>query len=283
MTKAYDRVSWKFLIQVLRRFGFSERIIDMIVRLISNNWYSVLMNGKPFGFFQSSRGLKQGDPLSPTLFIIAAEVLTRALNGLYENAEFKGFGLPKWSPQINHLSYADDTIIFCSGHPKSMRMMMSVLRRYERVSGQMINIDKSICYLHEKVPITVCNQIKRITGVRQGNFPFTYLGCPIFYGKQNKRHFELLIKKVVKRMAMWQNRLLSYGGRYILISHVLQSKPMYLLSAMNPPVSVLNQLHKLFAKFFWGNATGSKNKHWVSWESMCYPKEEGGVGFQVFT
>lgn len=114
----------------------------------------MLVNRTPFGFFQSSRYLKHGEPLSPTLFLIEAKVLTRFLNGLYEDARFKGFGFPKWSPQINHLSYIDDTILFCSGHPKSM--MMYVLRRYERVSGQMINIDKSICYLHGKVPTTVC-------------------------------------------------------------------------------------------------------------------------------
>lgn len=95
MTKAYDIVSWKYLIQVIRKFDFSERLIDMIVRLISNNWYFILMNGRSFGFFQSSRELKQEDPLSPTLFIIAAEVLARSLNGLFEKEMFKGFGMPK--------------------------------------------------------------------------------------------------------------------------------------------------------------------------------------------
>jgi len=68
----------------MRRFGFSETIIDMVWRLISNNWYSVLVNGKSFGFFQSSRGVKQGDPLSPNLFIIVVEVLSRGLNKMNE-------------------------------------------------------------------------------------------------------------------------------------------------------------------------------------------------------
>lgn len=62
MPKAYDRVSWKFLVMVFRKFGFVERIIDMVVRLVSSNWYSMLVNGQSFGFFQSSSGLKQGDP-----------------------------------------------------------------------------------------------------------------------------------------------------------------------------------------------------------------------------
>lgn len=203
IAKAYDRVSWIFLTKVLQGFVFSERIIDMVVRLISNNWYTVLLNGQSFGFFQSSRGLKQGDPLSPTLFIIAVKVLARSLNSLYSETHFKGYGMPKWSPEVNHLSYADDTILFCSGHPASMRKMMKVFRRYGSVSGQMINLDKSLVYLHEKIPIGICNQIKRITDVRQGSFPFAYLGCPIFYGRKNKGHFEDLIKKEMKRMLFW--------------------------------------------------------------------------------
>lgn len=94
--------SWIILTKVLRKFGFSEVIIDMVWRLISNNWYSVIINGQSNGFFQSSRGLKQGDPLSPTLFIIAAEVLARGLNRLHMDKDFKGYGMPKWSPDINH-------------------------------------------------------------------------------------------------------------------------------------------------------------------------------------
>ena len=151
MTKAYDKVSWIFLTKVLRKFGFSEVIIDMVWRLISSNWYSVLINGQTYGFFQSSRGLKQGDPLSPTLFIIAVEVLTRGLNSLHDVRDYKGYDMPKWSPTINHLSYADDTILFWLGDRTSVIKMMNVLREYEKVLGQMVNKAKSSSYLHDRI------------------------------------------------------------------------------------------------------------------------------------
>lgn len=93
----------------------------MIVRLISSNWYSVLMNGQYYGFFQSLRGLRQRNPLSPTLFILSVEVLLKSLNDLFIDLEFRGYGLPKWGPDINYLSYADDIILFYYGQPTSMK------------------------------------------------------------------------------------------------------------------------------------------------------------------
>lgn len=89
----------------------------MIVRLVCNNWYTILINGQAYRFFQLFRGLKQEDPLSLTLFIIVAEVLARSLNDLFEDPEYMGYGMSKWCPKINHLSYTDDTIFFCSRQP----------------------------------------------------------------------------------------------------------------------------------------------------------------------
>lgn len=107
-----------------------------------------MINGQAHDFIQSSRDLKKEDSLSPTLFIIVAEVLSRGLNSLHKDPTFKGYGLLKWSPEVNHLSYADDTILFCSGDRVSIIKMMSILIRYEEESGQMINKAKSYFYVH---------------------------------------------------------------------------------------------------------------------------------------
>lgn len=153
-------------------------------------------------------------------------MLSRTLNKLNEDERFIGYGLARWRQRINHLSYADDTILFCSANKRSVKMMMSVLREYERVSGQLINLSKNLLYLHDKVPIQVGQKLRKWTGIGQGSFPFTYLGCPIFYGRKIKENFEGLIKKVTAKILSWKSKLLSTGGKHILVKHVLQSIPI---------------------------------------------------------
>ncbi|XP_059310985.1 uncharacterized protein LOC132062427 [Lycium ferocissimum] len=148
MAKAYDRVSWIFLMKVLRKIGFSELVIDMIFRLVSSNW-----------------GVKQGDPLSPTLFILTAEVMSTNLNALNLIRQFEGYGRPKWSPKVNHLSYVDDMIIFSSADVFSLQLIMEVLKKYENTSGQKINRDKSVVFMHKNVPGDVSITVEIVTGV----------------------------------------------------------------------------------------------------------------------
>lgn len=142
MDKTYDRMSSHFVTSVLQKFGFSEDWVDMILRLISNSWYSIIVNGIRTSFFTSSQGLKQGGPLSPSLFIIAAEVLSRSLNMLHSYDNFIPFSMSLNGPLINHLAYADDIVIFSSGSHRSIKLIMHQIKKYEQSSGQMVNKEK---------------------------------------------------------------------------------------------------------------------------------------------
>ncbi|XP_060177861.1 uncharacterized protein LOC132607800 [Lycium barbarum] len=247
MAKAYDRVSWLFLTKVLRRMGFGEFTIDLVFRVISNNWYSILINGQPHGFFKSSRGVKQGDPLSPTLFILAAEY---------------------------------DTIIFTSANEQSVRLVIKTLSNYEKVSGQKINKQKSVVYMHHLTSHNIKELVFSVTQIPEKDFPFTYLGVPIYYGRRMNIHYKEIIERIQNRLSSWTGKLLSIGGRTTLIKHVVQSMPIHLLSVCDPPSGVLAQIHRLFAKFFWSNSVGNSSKHWATWTTLCHPQEKGGMGFR---
>lgn len=125
----------------------------------------------------------------------------------------------------------------------------------------------------------VVNKVQRIKGTCRQDFPFTYLGCPIFYARRKIDYFQGLIKKILDKLQSWKGKLLSIGGRAVLISHVLQSVPIHFLLAVNPHSCVINKLHKIFAQFFWSNSVGGKGRHWAFQDTLSLPCEEGGLGF----
>ncbi|XP_075087618.1 uncharacterized protein LOC142169628 [Nicotiana tabacum] len=206
---------------VLRKMGFAEHFITLIWNLLSNNWYLVLVNGQSSGFFKSTRGVKQGDPLSPTLFILSAEVLFRSLNRLFEDESFRRFGMPKWTEHLNHLAYVDDTIIFASAHQPSLTKIMTVLSSYEEISSQQINRAKSSYHMHANAANALIQKVEDITGFTRGQYPFMYLGCPIFYIRRKKDYYQDLIKKVKAKLHAWKGKLLSSRGKETLITSVL--------------------------------------------------------------
>ncbi|RVX04635.1 LINE-1 reverse transcriptase-like [Vitis vinifera] len=178
--KAYDRVSWSFLMAVLKEMGFGERWIKWIDWCISTVKFSVLVNGSPSGFFQSTRGLRQGDPLSPYLFVIAMEVFSsmmrRAISGGYL-AGWKVSGGRGEGMHISHLLFADDTLVFCEDSPDEMTYLSWLLMWFEACSGLRINLEKS-----EIIPVGRVLNIEGLAlelGCKVGGFPSSYLGMPL--------------------------------------------------------------------------------------------------------
>nr|XP_027082456.1 uncharacterized protein LOC113704781 [Coffea arabica] len=280
MAKAYDRVSWIFIVRVLRKFGFGERLIDMVWRLVSNVWFSVIINGASHGFFKSSRGIRQGDPLSPALFVIGAEVLSRGLNSLAAQSGFLGFTVPRGCPSVTHLAFADDVLIFANGSSSSLKEIMRVLDMYQLASEQLVSAQKSGYLVHPSVPPARRRVVERITGFSRQHFPVRYLGFPLYIGRCKSLYFGEVCHAISARILSWRSKLLSPGGRLVLIKHVLSSLPTHLLSAAVIPVATFKSIERLCANFLWGSSTEQTRHHWIRWSHLCYPVMEGGAGFR---
>ncbi|EOY25454.1 Uncharacterized protein TCM_026877 [Theobroma cacao] len=276
MMKAYDRLDWSFLIKVLQHFGFNDQWIGMIQKCISNCWFSLLLNGRTEGYFKFERGLRQGDPISPQLFLIAAEYLSRGLNALYEQYPSLHYSTGVSIP-VSHLAFADDVLIFTNGSKSALQRILAFLQEYEEISRQRINAQKSCFVTHTNVSSSRRQIIAQTTGFNHQLLPITYLGAPLYKGHKKVILFNDLVAKIEERITGWENKILSPGGRITLLKSVLTSLPIYLFQVLKPPVCVLERINRIFNSFLWGGSAASKKIHWTSWAKISLPVKEGGL------
>jgi hypothetical protein len=175
LEKAYDRVNWDFLLYMLRRCGFGGKWCSWIAHCISLVQFSVLVNGSPNGFFNSFRGLRQGDPLSPLLFVFVTEALSRMISVVVNGGLLESFTVGNAS--FSHLLFADDTLIFCSAQSSQLRYLRSIFLLFEAASGLKVNLAKS-----NLIPVMNVDQMGRMAGIlgyRIASLPVKYLGLPL--------------------------------------------------------------------------------------------------------
>jgi hypothetical protein len=138
LKKAYDHVNWDFLLYMLRRCGFGGKWCPWIAHCISSVWFSVLVNGSPKSFFNSSRGLRQGDPVSSLLFVFLMEVLSQMIFVAVNGSLLEGFKVG--NATFSHLPFADDTLIFCSACSSQLCYLRSLFLLFEAASGLKVNL-----------------------------------------------------------------------------------------------------------------------------------------------
>ncbi|KAK2642119.1 hypothetical protein Ddye_023882 [Dipteronia dyeriana] len=143
MSKACDRVEWVFLERMIAKLGFSKGWISRVMRCVTSVSFSFLLNGEIYRKLKPARGLRQGDPLSPYLFIICAEGLSSVLNVTVNDNVISGFQCNRAGPIVSHLLFAYDSLQFASATSEDCLAIMKIMDDYTGASGQLINFDKS--------------------------------------------------------------------------------------------------------------------------------------------
>ncbi|RVW27451.1 Transposon TX1 uncharacterized 149 kDa protein [Vitis vinifera] len=226
--KAFDNINWQFLLKVMHKMGFGSKWIGWMWSCISTIKYSMLVNGVPAGFFSSSKGLRQGDPLSPYLFIMGMEVLSalisRAVEGgfIYGCRIWKGRGQPV---NITHLLFADDTIVFCEAKKESLLYLSWILLWFEAASGLKINLEKSMVIPVGEVEGAL--DMAAEIGCKVGQLPTVYLGLPLGAPNRASSVWDGVEEKMRRKLALWKRQFLSKGGRITLIKSTLASIPLF--------------------------------------------------------
>lgn len=280
MMKAFDRVAWPFLQQLLTHFGFPANFVSLIMNNLASTRLSIMVNGVSCGYFQPTRGVKQGDPLSPILFILTSEALSSMLIHKFGTGLLSPYATSLSCPTITHLAFADDIIIFANGGLPTLKGISKTLDIYQTASGQRINFHKSFFVTSKHCPINRLRAMERTLGMRQSKLPFRYLGVNLFRGRNKIIFYQYILESIDRKLLGWQRKLLSPGGRLTLIKHVLTAIPLYTVAVIQLPKQTIKDIEQRMARFFWGFSEGKPKLHWASWNKLCYPVDEGGLGIQ---
>ncbi|GKB60561.1 RNA-directed DNA polymerase, eukaryota [Tanacetum coccineum] len=231
--KAYDSVRWDFLIDVLEAFGFGPKWCLWIRGIFCFAKASVLVNGSPSDEFSFYRGLKQGDPLAPYLFILVMESLHLSFNRVVDAGLFKGIRLSNLL-SLSHLFYADDALIIGEWSNDNLRSIINVLKCFHLASGLQINFHKSQI-LGVGVPRVVVETAASSIGCSIMNDQFQYLGIMVGENMSRHRAWADVIVKLRSRLSKWKSKTLSIGGRLTLLKSVLGASPLYCMSIFKAP------------------------------------------------
>ncbi|GKV29684.1 hypothetical protein SLEP1_g38589 [Rubroshorea leprosula] len=275
--KAYDKVSWDFIDYMMMRMGFCATWREWIQECLNSSSVSILINGSPTNQFPVNKGIRQGDPLSPFLFVIVAEGLNGLMSSAVDKERYKGVGIGNGDAMVTHLQFADDTIFFGDATEDNIRVIKCIVRTFELVSGLKINFGKSQLIgvgvdqnWSAKMAYQLC--------CKEGKLPFKYLGIPIGGNHRRKAMWQPMVESVRKKLASWKGRYLSMGGRITLINSVLSSLPVFLMSVYVIPKGIIQSIDKLRKSFLWGGKGEERKINWISWDRVCKKKEEGGLG-----
>ena len=193
ISKAYARVEWAFLRKVMLKRGLDEKWVKLAMETICIATYSVLINGEPKGFVTPTRGIKQGDPLSPFLFLFCVEGLSAMLRKAEEVRHLQGVLSRNGGVHISHLLFADDSLIFCQATIEECHRLLTILAQYEAASGQAINRQKTTLFFSENTRFDVKHNIRNLMGARIVEDCEKYLGLPMASGKSKVYTFKHLL------------------------------------------------------------------------------------------
>ena len=221
MSKAYDRIDWKFLKAVLVAMNFSPRWIGWVMECVSTVQFTLLVNGSITQTFKPSKGLRQGDPISPYLFLLCANVLSIPLLKVEHNKAIQGIKEGRNGCTFTHLFFADDSLLFFKKDNKSLQNIHNILQWYCNLSGQNINLAKSDLFCSSNMPEDEQLSLANSFQVNLVKNPSKYLGLEFKLKGKRVSDFQFLVDKLKSKLQSWKARLLSQAGRGTLITSVL--------------------------------------------------------------
>lgn len=242
--------------------------------------YSFLQDGQVFGNMLPKRDIRQGDPISPYVYILCAEGLSGMIRRYEENGLIHGCKVARGAPAVSHLLFADYCYFFFRASQAEAGTKRRLLQKYECISGQVINYNKSNIIFSPNTKREDREVVCGILEVQEAEKPGRYLGMPMSVGRNKIEVFSFLKDKVQQRLQSWASKDVSKQGKITLLSSATQVIPNFWMSLFLIPAGICEDIERKMNGFLWGRGGTGKGVKWMKWSKLCMPKGCGGLGMR---
>jgi hypothetical protein len=278
--KAFDTIEHEAIIQVMRHKGFDSETVSWIKSILSSGTSSVLPNGVPGKQFVCKRGVRQGDPLSPILYVLGSKLLQSVVNDLLAQGSIS-LPIETNDPDFPIIQYADDTLLILPADLDQLMVLKKALQNFSLSTGLKVNYQKS-SLVPINVPKDSVAQLAAAFGCQIASLPFTYLGLPLGTTKPKIQDLTPIVTRLERKLTSI-SCFLSQGARLQLVDSTLSSMSIYFLCSLEIPPGILKQLDRILRQCLWRDNIDTPKQSLAAWEMLCKPKVKGGFGIVNFT
>ena len=274
--KAFDTVEHAAILKVFECLGFDPRWMNWLRMIMSSGTSEVLLNGVPGKKFPCRRGVRQGDPLSPLLFVMVSELLQAMVNKLFHDGVLHApLNIPNADFPI--VQYANDTLLIMQSCPVQLAALKIILEDFAQATGLRVNYAKS-ALMSVNISDVLLQSLADVFGCSIGKLPFTYLGLPMGTTKPTIQDLSPLVGLVERRLNA-SARFLGYGGRLEFVRSVLSTLPTFYMCSLKLQKAIINICNRAQRHCLWAKEEDSSSVNALAaWHLVCRPRQHGGLG-----
>ena len=280
LEKACDKLEWSFIRDMMIRANFPEDLVELIMSYVSTVSTEIMVNGEALEPIYPSRGIRQGDPLSPYLFILCMDFLGQLIQEKCHAKLWQPVKVSQSGLAFSHMFFTDDLVLFARADAINCSTIRDVLDSFCKILGQTVSEAKSRVFFLPNVGRDSRESFCDILGLHSPPSLGKYLGFPIRHTISSSQDFNYILDRVKNKLAGWKAKLLSLAGRTVLIQASSSAIPAYVMQCAQLPVRILDGIDLVNLNFLWGSLEAAKKVHWVGWHKVVISKEEGSPGLQ---
>ncbi|CAL1369363.1 unnamed protein product [Linum trigynum] len=240
----------------------------------------LLWNGELSAPITPTRGVRQGDPLSPYLFVLCMERLSHRIDQAIQDKLWKPLRLSKEGPMLSHLFFADDLILFAEAESAQIRIVKQCLDEFCHSSGKRVNYSKSMMFVSANIERRSARRLAHRAGIPLTVDLGRYLGVKAIHSRVTKARYQDLMLRIQRKLAPWKIKHLSLAARITVVKSISTSISIYPMQTELLPMSVCRSLDRINRSFIWGDTEDKKKLHLVGWPQLLKPKKNGGLGIR---